>query len=176
MDTSISSLKGLTLRDLAFSEFDEERELARKSLVVVLGLVKQLKPILRYVSVPIVCQLYANKQEAEHLRGIQLLKGFNYQLNREEILFLREDGASFVATECKFSPPTECRFYKGSYPHFHEMIEGPGALERYPLREILEVLQGLLRNATEKREAHLASIRERSTMLDEVLEVMKRHS
>ncbi len=155
----------------------EERALIEKASVVVREIVAQLRPILRYVSEEVLVSTDPDgpckSQRAQCIPGIPVgtrwlraIEVFELRAEPREVLFLAEGGVFFVARLCMSSHSR----------HFHEAWrEG----ERWtwqlaPFAALLQTLRDKLGEAEDRREKHLASIRERSKMLDRVLAVIKR--
>lgn len=176
MDTS-TSRENFRVAELMTSKFDEERALAIKAREVIGTLVDQLKPILKYVAtLPQFLDESETNCRRSHLplrdkRALYLLEGPEGP-DRTTLLylFLSEEGKFLTASKCTLSPP---------HDHYHYFeLEGGNRLtwERFPFQQLLTSLQQAVQKAIEKREGHLASIRERREMLDEILEVIKRPS
>jgi len=176
MDTSISS-KDFRVADLMRSEWDEEKELAVNARRVIETLVDRLKPILKYVAIlrefgditEAMCQNYrfTPNFQVHPKRVLHLLEGTE-EATLYLHLFLSEEGKFFIATKCSRHRAPE---------HYHVFeAKGRGLLtwEAFSFQQLLTSLQEALQKATEKRETHLESIRERRKILDEMLEVLKR--
>lgn len=165
MDTSIS-VEGKSYEGLMTSGFAEEKELAEKMAKVVEEIVAEIRPVLKYVSQPIPLL-----EETEHNpdrvarfdeRGVEI-----YTVTFEsgdKCVFLGEDGKFFAAKAC----------YTNGWHHYHGRSgDMQYSWQLVPLEKLIEGLQKIFQAATQKREHHLASVRERSEKLDTVLAILK---
>ncbi len=171
--------------DLFMSDDPDEGRQAQKTSQIIFGIMAELRPILKYISVPLpvlhgycfdgcaykggrhgnVGDLYTSR-----IRGVKLLEVRAHRQNREEFLFLQENGDFFVSALC-------C---DGTKPdHYHDLVkDDPGytpiTWSRMKFNELIATLKGVLEEAARKKEAHVAGIRQRSEMLDTMLVILHR--
>jgi len=180
MDSSNSSKSSdFRMRDLLISQFPEDWALARQAEAVMAELIKELKPILRYVAVPVPVMetVITTRCEDPNIHIVNPYSGYrsvNLTEDREipgagtKTLFLKEDGTFFVATKCpaKSQP---------MHFHFNRDEKNPNGYtwQEFSFEKLITALKGCLQEATEKRQQHLSALSQRSAMLDKILEVIK---
>lgn len=153
----------------------EEKVLIEKANTAVREIVSKLRPVLRYISEEVLVSPDFDEPCKEHgvladlpvrVKGLRAVEVFELEPEPRKVLFLSEDGTFFVASLCM---STRRR-------HFHELWrEGERwTWQLVPFGALLEGLQSKLQAAVDRREKHLASIREHSDMLDRVLAAIKR--
>ena len=149
----------------------------------------ELRPILRHIVAPVPVLLpgvglrgcpygssLGTKTTVDDIynsreRGVKLCEvRQNHYLStvETESLFLSEQGDFYTARQCPDSSRQEHYHYKFSAD------SGAKTWQHAKFGTLLEALKRMLGEATEKREAHLAAIRERDVVLDQLLAVMKR--
>ena len=189
MDTSISSVDFYPF-ELLMSDDPEEHALGMKAKKVVVGILEELRPILKYVVAPLAvlpegyaldgCG-YSKKKRCPNnigdpyysqLRGVKLCVVKTYRPDISGVLFLGENGQLFTSVRC---PDPEPEHYHDQY----DVTQSGMAADtwgRAKFGELIAALKQMLADATCKRETHLASIRERSEKLDEMLAILRRPS
>ena len=164
MDTSIS-VEGKSYEGLMTSGFAEEKELAEKMAKVVDEIVTEIKPVLKYVSQPIPLleddQHCPSRVPRLDTRGVEIDRIRESGSGITRCIFLGEDGKFFTSKLCSGG------HYQGQSGNMHY------SWQLVPLEKLIEGLQKIFQAATQKREHHLASIRERSEKLDTVLAILK---
>lgn len=190
MDTS-NNLTSFSVMELRTSGFPDEAALAEKAEQILWGLVDQLKPVLRYIAnpIPIIagvagppgCKDIVNPFDPEYYQGLSeraVELGKNPKSTLSSILFLGEDGEFFTAEECPFAPKNSRHFhYKKSWGDLRKIVlydKWVGSWDEYPFDYLIAHLQAAFHKAKEKREKHLASIAERSSKLDQIMEILKK--
>lgn len=183
MDTSIN-FNDIYAYDLCQSDDHRERGLYLKVRDIVEELVAQLKPILKYVAVPLPvlssntaltgCSSRRNNVGDPFTgreRGVKLLEVKSIGGPESEkvcFLFLDTDALFFLAERC-------CGGEPGTPDHFHRLRgEISHTWSRAKFGELLGALNHVLKEAIQKREVHLANIKERSEKLDEILAILRR--
>ena len=152
------------------SGFPEDAELAEKAEKVVELLVKELKPVLRYIAIPFLVKK-TNVSPPSSFRAIEIICFKRYPAEELEYLFLSEDGIFFTAKEIKASQYShEKDYYQPTATGENDILSTWRAI---PFNEFTASLEEALRQAKEKREKHLASIAERSARLDKIMEILK---
>lgn len=183
MDTS-NNLKdfSFSIVQLRVSGLPGDGELADKAIQVIEGIVQQLKPILRYITVPtlpiiagkpnqfVFCEKIVPNhylfKDAKRRRAIEIGKNPNKNTFSRSVLYLGENGKFFEAEECFYAPSNS--------RHFHDIEDITACWITYPVDFMINQLQAALHEAMEKRENHLASIAERSAKLDQIMEILKK--
>lgn len=168
MDASNSSMD-FTVSELMRSPHKEDKTLAETAREIIRKTVSNVKPILRYVSEPV---YYHNPYHACVTKGkvrASLIVGFKAKTENDNPhdLFLTDTGHFFRANRCgshytKWSPEEDS---SGNCPDTWELL---------PFDKVVEGLRSALKVAEEKREKHLAAIRERSQKLDEIMAILER--
>ena len=169
--------------DLFMSADPDEYRQAQKTGQIVFGVVAELRPILKHIAVPLpvlpdyrfdgcsyqhgrhgnVGDLYASR-----IRGVKLLEARAHYPNTKEFLFLAENGQFFVSSPCSDRTKPD---------HYHDLVEDepgytPNTWSRVKFGCLIEALKRALTEATEKREQHLATLQQRSMVLDQLLAVL----
>jgi len=184
MDTSnSSSSKDFRVYDLQKSWSAADSELAEKVQKVMATLIEKLKPVLRYLTVPVPVLDFDVEENCNrpnlHIvnpysghRAIELFEIEGIRQGTVEMLFLREDGKFFTAIRCPFHPHQ--MHYHGRRIQQDNIFISASTWELAPFEKLIASLNGVLRQAEEKRQQHLQSIRERREKLDEILEIIKK--
>lgn len=181
MDTSNS----FRVFDLKRSQFPEDLELAIKARGVVIALIEKLKPLLRHIAVPVPVVDYGPENCSKpnfHIgnpygsdRAIKLFEVESVDPGLEEMLFLSENGGFFTAWHCRSSQPQK--------DHYH-MTRCQAKIERSyweswelaPFDKLIASLDKAFRQGEEKQQQYLQGIKERREMMDEILEIIHRHT
>ena len=172
--------------DLFISLNPDEVRQAQKCGEIVFGVGQELRPILKYIAVPLPvlrygyyfdgCSYrhghhYGSVSDLYHscIRGVKLLEVKAQLPGRKEFLFLGEDGDFFVSLLCS----------DGTKPdHYHGVVKSESGQipmwSRAKFGWLIGALKRALTEATEKREQHLAAINQRTTVLDQLLAVLNR--
>lgn len=173
--------------DLFMSTDPDEGRQAQKTGEIVFGITQELRPILKYISVPLpvlqgglCCDgctydgRHGNVGDPYYsrIRGVKLLDARAHWQNRKEILFLQENGNFFISVLCSDESKPE---------HYHDLVKADrdGDLPMWSCTKfgaLIEALKRVLTEATDKREQYLAAINQRTVVLDQLLAVLKRES
>lgn len=166
MDTSINFGTACPL-DLHNSQFSEERDLADKIKIVFEQLAENLKPILKYISTSY--EIYASTTLDGFTRGCRnKVRAIEVCQHKGNYLLLREDGVFFLCVKTSIGEPGKFRAENTS------RVAPYTTWGKFPFEMALASLQRYLKTAQEKREKHLASIRERREDLDKILAILQK--
>ncbi len=166
MDTS--SNQDFRVSDLECSEFTEDKEIAQKCADAVSLLLKKLKPILPYITIPVrvksisekECEKHPGSSPQDELRAVKL--GPIWKAENSETLFLDKVGGFFTAKPCRNNSDI---YHMESFNHFE--------WQRMLFGKLIEHLDSVLKEAEEKRKRHLQAITERREKLDNILKILK---
>jgi len=170
MDTSNSIQGNFRLNDLLYSGHSEDRELAQKAIQIVAAIVEQLKPILRYITIPVCltdeeisfCKNPSSWVAGTSTKVFKLLEVDSADPQYPRYVFLDEGGDFFVATHCPYGG------------HFHDVDRNREAhWGNVAFDKLLSELQRVLTEAKQKREQHLESVTKRSAMMDDIMKIVE---
>ena len=172
--------------DLFMSADPDEGKQAQMTGKIVFGITQELRPILKHIAVPLpVLQGYrfdgCSDQDSRYgnvgdlytcrIRGVKLLAVRAQYPDREDFLFLQENGDFFIAPLCADGRKPE---------HFHSLYKSePGETPMWARAKfgwLIGALKRVLAEAIEKRDQHLAALNQRYAVLDQLLAVLKRES
>lgn len=171
MDTSSNS--DFRPIDLLKSGLPENRELYDKSAYIVQGIVNELKPLMKYLSHPVLlCHPRNYRCEVEKVRAMVVCGvdiEFVGKILHGDVLYLDESGQFFVAKAAHTVQED-----KSSEKEFHYTDEQVGMGWQYLSFEMLvKSLKNALTAGIEKREKHLASLKTRHKKLDKILNILQ---
>ena len=171
MDTSIS-VEHKSYADLVSSDFQEEKELAKKLAEVVYKIMAEIKPVLKYVSqpIPLLHETEHRSNGRTYTRGVEIDSIEHEPGGGITHVFLLEDGRFLGAKACNILETPADHLH---YHYSHSVTQDGSPWKLIPLEKLVEQLQGIFKVATEKREKHLSSIRERAQKLDSILAILK---
>lgn len=164
--------------DLRHSKDPAVRDLdgAARAAEVVAALVQRLKPVMEHIAVPFewyrdehgdLCDQNPPKNLVKE-RAVGLLPQRVWNVTRlidvVEELFLGQNGKFFVVRTCP-----------ARRPHLHCVEDGGQyTWEWFFFDEVIAALRDALAQAEKRRETHLAAVRKRRELLDEMLAVIKK--
>lgn len=196
MDTS-NNPKDFCIIDLLQSAFEEDKQLAEKAIHTLREIVGNLKPVLPYITNPLmvykggfydICEIdgksvvtiscYSGEYlPSAEIRGIKLAtfetgrgcKDKYHLFINEKIFFItRMDDKSGTLYDL-YCQSEFIHNSSGSLLSF----KSSGTWERVPFGELLQSLKDIFDKAVKKREQNLKAVRKRSDMLDRVLNVIQ---
>src|SRR3989344_2630217 len=164
MDTSNSTALHVRPLDLRFSEDPQDQVIAEDCKRVVGLIMEQLRPILRYMCIPMG---FNGEKRAKTIRCVRVIdfvsSGVIFSAGFVLNLFLDEKGIFFLASCPKNEKPTLWNRVNGN----------PEEWEEAPFDELLGGLQELLRRATEKHQEHVKVTAKRTELFDKLIAVLK---
>jgi len=166
MDASNSQFDGLHVRafDLRQSHHHEDRETADRMYGLLHRLVDEIKPVLRYVCAP---ADFCNGYKARCVRMGEATidsfgnkeDGFVYLTEKGAFIYVRKSGKGLhVATEGRL---------------WGELIKfGTESWALMEFDDLLKALQALFKRAEARREEHLQTVRQRTSLLEKLCAVV----
>lgn len=174
MDASNSSMD-FTVEKLAKSIHEEDREIAEKARVTIGKIVESIKPLFRYIGVHIcyhpASDLSQCKRDATMFKQMRMIQLSETHNEWPYSLFLTEDGIWHTLFFCPYTPGYSLHYQKD---HEYNDLVPTQAWEFFPFNEVVGKLRDVFVAAEEKREKHLAAVRERTKKLDEIMAILER--
>jgi hypothetical protein len=174
MDTSNNQKKEIpyaicTIEDMERSSVADENEMGKKMETILEKVVGMLKPILKYVTMP----LPFSDDPGMRIMHVIKIETDCLRLPDKRILFLEDDGRFFSALRYD-GQQTGKPIYGSKY---YDQKDGKGSniakYKQLPFDCLLGFLQSQLETAKRKREEHLRAIAERQAKLDQILKILK---